>query len=51
MTYALQIGIDDIVSAFPFYGDFLGVILAAYMVLLCWIFGVPSSILMRMVGY
>ncbi|KAF8320864.1 hypothetical protein DL93DRAFT_2163830 [Clavulina sp. PMI_390] len=45
----LRVGVDDIIGAIPFYGDFAGVILAAYMVVLCWIFGTPSDILVRMI--
>lgn len=44
-----QVGFDDIIGAIPFYGDFIGVILAAYMVFLCFIFGTPRDILGRMV--
>jgi len=44
-----RVGVDDIIGAIPFYGDLVGVVFAAYMVLLCWIFGVPFAILQRMV--
>lgn len=43
-------GLDDIIGAIPFWGDAIGVVLAAYMVLLCWIFGVPTYILSKMVS-
>ncbi|KAG8689572.1 hypothetical protein FRC08_010885, partial [Ceratobasidium sp. 394] len=43
-----KLGIDDIISAVPVWGDFAGAMLAVYQVFLCWIFGVPQPILIRM---
>jgi len=44
-----RIGVDDIISAIPVFGDFIGVILAMYQVFLSWLFGVPLAVLGRMV--
>ncbi|KAB5589241.1 Transmembrane protein [Ceratobasidium theobromae] len=44
-----KVGVDDIISAFPVWGDFAGTILSMYQVYLCWVFAVPHSILIRMV--
>ncbi|KAG8713765.1 hypothetical protein FRC09_018353 [Ceratobasidium sp. 395] len=44
-----KVGVDDIISAFPIWGDFAGALLSVYQVFLSWMFGVPQSILIRMV--
>ncbi|KAG8907928.1 hypothetical protein FRB99_001436, partial [Tulasnella sp. 403] len=43
-----RIGVDDIISAFPVYGDLMGFVLSLYQVFLAWLFGVPRLILARM---
>ncbi|KAG8779153.1 hypothetical protein FRC12_024607 [Ceratobasidium sp. 428] len=43
-----KVGVDDIISAFPIWGDFAGALLSVYQVFLSWMFGVPQSILIRM---
>ncbi|KAG9038053.1 hypothetical protein FRB95_002981 [Tulasnella sp. JGI-2019a] len=45
----VKIGMDDIVSAIPIWGDFVGVLLALYQVFLSFLFGVSQPILVRMV--
>ncbi|QRV81874.1 hypothetical protein RhiJN_09889 [Ceratobasidium sp. AG-Ba] len=44
-----KVGVDDIISAFPVWGDFAGALLSVYQVYLSWIFGVPTPILVRMI--
>jgi len=48
--FPVKIGLDDIISAIPFYGDFIGVLLALYQVFLAFVFGVPQALLVRMVA-
>lgn len=43
-------GLDDIISLVPIYGDIVSGILQLYQVWLCFIFGVPRTILGYMVG-
>ncbi|KAF8605693.1 hypothetical protein BDV93DRAFT_543309 [Ceratobasidium sp. AG-I] len=44
-----KLGVDDIISAFPVWGDFLGLILSLYQVYLSWAFGVPIGVLTNMI--
>lgn len=46
---AIQIGLDDIISAIPVFGDIAGVVLSLYLLFIAYIFGVPNFILGRMV--
>ncbi|KZO98918.1 hypothetical protein CALVIDRAFT_561847 [Calocera viscosa TUFC12733] len=36
-----RVGVDDIISLFPLWGDLAGSILALYQIFLSWLFGVP----------
>lgn len=47
---AKKAGLDDIISLVPIYGDILSGILQLYQVWLCFIFGVPRTLLGYMVG-
>lgn len=48
---AKKAGLDDIISLVPIYGDILSGILQLYQVWLCFIFGVPRTLLGYMVGW
>jgi hypothetical protein len=45
-----QVGIDDIVSLIPFYGDLASAVLQLYQVFLSFLFGIDYSILGWMVS-
>ncbi|KAG8936841.1 hypothetical protein FRC03_009606 [Tulasnella sp. 419] len=45
----VKFGIDEIISAIPVYGDFLGFILSLYQIFLAWLFGVDRILLARMI--
>ncbi|CAE6443974.1 hypothetical protein BN14_06119 [Rhizoctonia solani AG-1 IB] len=44
-----KVGVDDIISAFPVWGDIVGTVLSLYQVYLSWVFGVPLAVLIRMI--
>ncbi|QRW23490.1 hypothetical protein RhiXN_08526 [Rhizoctonia solani] len=44
-----KVGVDDIISAFPVWGDIVGTVLSLYQVYLSWVFGVPMAIFVRMI--
>ncbi|KAF8699898.1 hypothetical protein RHS03_06735, partial [Rhizoctonia solani] len=44
-----KVGVDDIISSFPVWGDIVGTVLSLYQVYLSWVFGVPMAILVRMI--
>ncbi|CAE6495425.1 unnamed protein product [Rhizoctonia solani] len=44
-----KVGVDDIISALPVWGDLFSTVLSLYQVYLSWIFGVPMAILIRMI--
>ncbi|KIO32278.1 hypothetical protein M407DRAFT_241529 [Tulasnella calospora MUT 4182] len=43
-----RIGIDDVISLIPVWGDGIGFMLSLYQVYLAWLFGAPSFLLGRM---
>ncbi|KAG8956391.1 hypothetical protein FRC04_004472 [Tulasnella sp. 424] len=47
-TLPFRVGIDDIISLIPVWGDAVGFFLSLYQIYLAWLFGVPSFLLGRM---
>ncbi|KAG8986756.1 hypothetical protein FRB90_003807 [Tulasnella sp. 427] len=43
-----RVGIDDVISLIPVWGDGIGFLLSLYQIYLAWLFGVPSFLLGRM---
>lgn len=49
LPFNLKFGLDDLISLIPIWGDLVSGVLQLYQVFLCWVFGVPTYLLLRMV--